>query len=446
MSNKTSENTIALQESFEKLTKAPKGRFANVKRDYTLDDVKKLSGSVTVEHSLARHTAEKMWTLLHSEDYVNTLGAMTGNQAMQQIRAGLKAIYLSGWQVAADANSAGGMYPDQSIYPANSGPELAKRINRTLLRADQIETLENNGGKPSTDWLAPIIADAEAGFGGALNAFEITRAYIEAGVAGVHFEDQLASEKKCGHMGGKVLIPVQQHITNMNAARLAADIAGVPTLIIARTDAESAKLITSDIDDRDKPYLSGERTSEGFYRLTDESAFDRCVSRGLAYAEYADLLWMETSTPDLDQAEQFAEAIRSKFPDQMLAYNCSPSFNWTANLSPDDIARFQREIGAMGYKFQFITLAGFHSLNYSMYELSRGYASRGMSAYSELQDAEFAAEAHGYTAHRHQREVGAGWFDAISVAVKGGESSTTALKDSTEEDQFHGDEMAGAAE
>lgn len=441
-----SENTISIQETFETLTNAPKGRFANVKRDYSIDDVKKLSGSIKVEQSLARHTAEKMWTLLHSEDYVNTLGAMTGNQAMQQIRAGLKAIYLSGWQVAADANSAGGMYPDQSIYPANSGPELAKRINRTLLRADQIETLENNGGKPATDWLAPIIADAEAGFGGALNAFEITRAYIEAGVAGVHFEDQLASEKKCGHMGGKVLIPVQQHITNMNAARLAADIAGVPTLIIARTDAESAKLITSDIDDRDKPFLSGERTSEGFYRLTDESAFERCVSRGLAYAEYADLLWMETSTPDLDQAAQFAEAIRAKFPDQMLAYNCSPSFNWTANLSPEDIARFQREIGAMGYKFQFITLAGFHSLNYSMYELSRGYAARGMSAYSELQDAEFAAEADGYTAHRHQREVGAGWFDAISVAVKGGESSTTALKDSTEEDQFHGDEMAGAAE
>lgn len=441
-----SENTISIQETFETLTNAPKGRFANVKRDYSIDDVKKLSGSIKVEQSLARHTAEKMWTLLHSEDYVNTLGAMTGNQAMQQIRAGLKAIYLSGWQVAADANSAGGMYPDQSIYPANSGPELAKRINRTLLRADQIETLENNGGKPATDWLAPIIADAEAGFGGALNAFEITRAYIEAGVAGVHFEDQLASEKKCGHMGGKVLIPVQQHITNMNAARLAADIAGVSTLIIARTDAESAKLITSDIDDRDKPFLSGERTSEGFYRLTDESAFERCVSRGLAYAEYADLLWMETSTPDLDQAAQFAEAIRAKFPDQMLAYNCSPSFNWTANLSPEDIARFQREIGAMGYKFQFITLAGFHSLNYSMYELSRGYAARGMSAYSELQDAEFAAEADGYTAHRHQREVGAGWFDAISVAVKGGESSTTALKDSTEEDQFHGDEMAGAAE
>ncbi len=421
---------------FETLTQAAPNRFANVKRDYTMDDVKKLSGSVKVEHSLARLAAEKMWNLLHTEDYVNTLGAMTGNQAMQQVRAGLKAIYLSGWQVAADSNTASGMYPDQSIYPANSGPELAKRINRTLLRADQIETLENNGNKPKIDWMAPIIADAEAGFGGALNAYEITRAYIEAGAAGVHFEDQLASEKKCGHMGGKVLIPVQQNITNLNAARLAADTARVPTLIVARTDAESAKLITSDIDERDHPFIDGERTAEGFYRLTNDSAFQRCVTRGLAYAEYADLLWMETSTPDLEQAKKFAEAIKKQFPEQMLAYNCSPSFNWSANLSPEDIARFQREIGAMGYKFQFITLAGFHSLNYSMFELARGYAARGMSAYSELQNAEFSAEANGYTAHRHQREVGAGWFDAISVAVKGGESSTTALTDSTEEDQF----------
>ena len=428
--------------NFEQLTNAPAGRFATVKRDYTMEDVKKLSGSVKIEHSIARHAAEKMWSLLHSEDYVNTLGAMTGNQAMQQVRAGLKAIYLSGWQVAADSNTAGGMYPDQSIYPAHSCPELARRINRTLLRADQIETLEAKGNKPAKDWMAPIIADAEAGFGGALNAFEITRNYIEAGVAGVHFEDQLASEKKCGHMGGKVLIPVQQHITNLNAARLAADVSGVPTLIVARTDAESAKLITSDVDERDHPYISGERTAEGFYRLTDDSAFDRCVTRGLAYAEYADLLWMETSTPDLDQAKKFAEAIRKDFPDQLLAYNCSPSFNWTANLSKEDIARFQREIGAMGYKFQFITLAGFHSLNYSMFELARGYADRGMTAYSELQDSEFAAEVNGYTAHRHQREVGAGWFDAISVAVKGGESATTALTDSTEEDQFTGDEAA----
>jgi isocitrate lyase len=425
--------------SFEKLTKAPAGRFANIKRDYTMEDVKKLSGSVNVEHSLAREASDKLWKILHTEDYINTLGALSGNQAMQQVRAGLKAIYLSGWQVAADANTAGGMYPDQSIYPANSGPELARRINRTLLRADQIETLENNGKKPQTDWMAPIVADAEAGFGGALNAFEITRAYIEAGAAGVHFEDQLASEKKCGHMGGKVLIPVQQHITNLNAARLAADTAGVATLIVARTDAESAKLITSDIDERDRPYITGERSSEGFYILSEGAGFERCVTRGLAYAEYADLLWMETSTPDLEQAKKFAEAIRSKYPDQLLAYNCSPSFNWTANLSKEDIARFQREIGAMGYKFQFITLAGFHALNFSMFELARGYSDRGMAAYSELQDAEFAAESKGYTAHRHQREVGAGWFDAISVAVKGGESSTTALTDSTEEDQFHDD-------
>ena len=386
---------------------------------------------------------EKMWTLLHSEDYVNTLGAMTGNQAMQQVRAGLKAIYLSGWQVA-DSNTAGSMYPDQSIYPANAGPELARRINNALRRADQIETLENEGGRPATDWMAPIIADAEAGFGGALNAFELTRAYIEAGVAGVHFEDQLASEKKCGHMGGKVLIPVQQHIGNLNAARLAADTAGVPTLVIARTDAESAKLITSDIDERDRPYLTGERTAEGFYRLGAGDPFQHCVDRGLAYAEYADLLWMETSRPDLEQARRFAEEIRKVFPEKMLAYNCSPSFNWSANLDADDIARFQRELGAMGYKFQFITLAGFHSLNHSMYQLSRGYVESGMTAYSELQDAEFAAETNGYTAHRHQREVGAGWFDAISVAVKGGASATTALTDSTEEDQFKEEDTAKA--
>ena len=430
--------------SFEKHLNTTAGRFAGIKRDYTLDQVKALSGSIHVEYSLARQTAEKMWTLLHSEDYVNTLGALTGNQAMQQVRAGLKAIYLSGWQVAADSNTAGSMYPDQSIYPANAGPELARRINNALRRADQIETMENEGGRPATDWMAPIIADAEAGFGGALNAFELTRAYIEAGVAGVHFEDQLASEKKCGHMGGKVLIPVQQHIGNLNAARLAADTAGVPTLVIARTDAESAKLITSDIDERDRPYLTGERTAEGFYRLGAGDPFQHCVDRGLAYAEYADLLWMETSRPDLEQARRFAEEIRKVFPDKMLAYNCSPSFNWSANLDADDIARFQRELGAMGYKFQFITLAGFHSLNHSMYQLSRGYVESGMTAYSELQDAEFAAETDGYTAHRHQREVGAGWFDAISVAVKGGASATTALTDSTEEDQFKEEDTAKA--
>ncbi|XDZ65550.1 isocitrate lyase [Alphaproteobacteria bacterium LSUCC0684] len=423
-----------MTQEFEIHTRAIKGRFAGVTRDYTLEDVVKLSGSVTPEHSLARLGADKLWKLLCEEDYVHTLGAMTANQAMQQVRAGLKAIYLSGWQVAADSNTAGSMYPDQSIYPANSGPDLARRINKALARADQIETLED--GQPSRNWFAPIVADCEAGFGGALNAFELTRAYIEAGAAGVHFEDQLASEKKCGHMGGKVLIPVQQAVTNLNAARLAADISAVSTIIMARTDAESARLITSDIDPRDKPFISSERTSEGFYVLNDEGAFDRCVARGLAFVPYADLLWMETSTPDLDQAEAFAAAIRAEFPDQMLAYNCSPSFNWSANLNPEDIARFQKEIGRMGYKFQFITLAGFHSLNYSMYDLADGYRDRGMAAYAELQNAEFDAEDRGYTAHRHQREVGAGWFDAISVAVKGGTSSTTALKDSTEDAQF----------
>ena len=421
--------------SFETHVKAAEGRFANKQRDYSMEDVVKLSGSVVPEHTLARRGADKLWHLLNTEDYVNTLGAMTGNQAMQQVRAGLKAIYLSGWQVAADSNTAGSMYPDQSIYPANSGPELARRINRTLTRADQIEVLEE--GKASCDWFAPIVADCEAGFGGALNAFELTKSYIEAGASGVHFEDQLASEKKCGHMGGKVLIPVQQAVTNLNAARLAADVSGVSTIIMARTDAESAKLITSDIDPRDKPFVTGERSSEGFYLLDPETAFERCVVRGLAFAPYADLLWMETSTPNLDQAEAFANEIKAKYPDQMLAYNCSPSFNWSANLSADDIARFQREIGKMGYKFQFITLAGFHSLNYGMYELARGYKDSGMAAYTELQNAEFAAEENGYTAHRHQREVGAGWFDAISVAVKGGQSSTTALNDSTEEQQFH---------
>jgi len=433
-----------MSDTFEKINNTNTSRFKNKKRDYSVEDVKKLSGSVKIEHTLAHRGSEKLWSLLHSEDYVNTLGAMTGNQAMQQIRAGLKAIYLSGWQIAADNNLAGGMYPDQSIYPANSGPELVKKINRTLARADEIEVLES--GKPERDWFAPIIADAEAGFGGVLNAFEITRGYIEAGASGVHFEDQLAAEKKCGHMGGKVLIPVKQHIANLNAARLAADVSGVPTLIIARTDAESAKLITSDVDERDHPYLTGERTAEGFYTLTQESSFDRCVTRGLAYSEYADLIWMETSTPNLDQAKRFAEAIRGKYPDQLLAYNCSPSFNWTANLSKDDIARFQRELGAMGYKFQFITLAGFHTLNYSMFELAHGYKKRGMTAYSEVQDAEFAAEDIGYTAHRHQREVGAGWFDAISMAVKGGSSATTALSGSTEEDQFHGKKVSDAAE
>ena len=426
-------NLTPQQQAFETHSRAASGRFANTERDYSMEDVARLSGSMNFDYTLARHGADKLWHLLHTEDYVPSLGAMTGNQAMQMVRAGLKAIYLSGWQVAADSNTAGGMYPDQSLYPANSGPELARRINRTLQRADQIQTLEGEG---NIDWFAPIVADAEAGFGGSLNAFELTRNYIEAGVAGVHFEDQLASEKKCGHMGGKVLIPVRQAVANLNAARLAADISGVSTIIMARTDAESAKLITSDIDERDQPFISGDRTEEGFFKLRDEDSFDRCVVRGLAFAPYADLLWMETSTPNLDQAEAFATAIQAEYPDQMLAYNCSPSFNWSANLSEDDIARFQREISKMGYKFQFITLAGFHSLNYAIYELSRGYRDSGMTAYSALQNAEFAAEENGYTAHRHQREVGAGWFDAVSMAVSAGTSSTTALDDSTEEAQF----------
>jgi isocitrate lyase len=426
--------TQQMTNSFETRTEARPDRFKNVARDYTLQDVERLSGSLRVEHTLAKRGAERLWNLLHEEPFVNTLGAMTGNQAMQQVRAGLKAIYLSGWQVAADANGAGAMYPDQSLYPANSGPELVRRINNTLTRADQIEHME--GKKTVEDWFAPIVADCEAGFGGVLNAFELTKAFIEAGAAGVHFEDQLASEKKCGHMGGKVLVPMQQHIANLNAARMAADVMGTPTLVICRTDAESAKLITSDVDPRDHPFLTGERTAEGFHRLKDGTEFERCVARGLAFAPYSDLLWMETLTPNLEQARTFAEAIRRDFPDQMLAYNCSPSFNWAANLDKDDIARFQREIGAMGYKFQFVTLAGFHSLNHGMFELARGYKDRGMAAYSELQNAEFASEADGYTATRHQREVGTGYFDAVSVAIKGGASSTTALSGSTEEAQF----------
>jgi len=405
----------------------------NKQRDYSPEEVRRLSGSVRIEHSLARRGAERLRELLVSEPYVNTLGAMTGNQAMQQAKAGLQAVYLSGWQVAADANLAGSMYPDQSLYPANSGPDLVRRINNALLRADQIQHMEGSG---DIDFLLPIVADGEAGFGDALNAFELTKAFIEAGAAGVHFEDQLASEKKCGHMGGKVLVPTQQHIGTLNAARLAADVAGVPTLVICRTDAESAKLITSDVDERDRPFLTGERTAEGFHRLRDDEGMARCVARAKAYAPYSDLIWMETSTPNLDQAREFADAVHKDFPDQMLAYNCSPSFNWSANLDKADIARFQRELGAMGYKFQFITLAGFHSLNHSMFQLAKGYRERGMTAYSELQDAEFAAEAMGYTATKHQREVGTGYFDAVATAIKGGASSTTALTGSTEEAQF----------
>ncbi len=430
-----------MTETIEQLVSAPEGRFDDIQRDYSVEDVKNLQGSVQIEHTLARRGAEKLWRLLQTEDYVPTLGAMTGNQAMQQVRAGLKAIYLSGWQVAADSNNAGAMYPDQSLYPADSGPALAKRINKTLQRADQIQTMEGEG---DIDWFAPIVADAEAGFGGVLNAFEIMKAYIEAGTAGVHFEDQLASEKKCGHMGGKVLIPTQQHIANLKSARLAADIMGVSTIIMARTDADSAKLLTSDIDPRDHDFITGERTAEGFYRHKEDEGegMRRSIARGLAYAPYSDLLWMETSTPDLEQAKTFAEAIRGEFPNQLLSYNCSPSFNWAANLDRDDIARFQREIAAMGYKYQFVTLAGFHSLNHSMFELAQGYRDRGMAAYSELQNAEFSSEATGYSATRHQREVGTGYFDLVNQTIMGGTSSTTALTGSTESEQF----LAGGGE
>jgi isocitrate lyase len=412
---------------------APKGRFDGIERPYTAADVERLRGSVQIAHTLATRGANRLWELLKTEPYVNSLGAMSGNQAMQQVRAGLKAIYLSGWQVAADANTAGAMYPDQSLYPANAGPELARRINRALQRADQIEHSE---GGVKRDWFAPIVADAEAGFGGPLNCFEIMKAYIEAGAAGVHYEDQLASEKKCGHLGGKVLIPTQAHIRNLDAARLAADVMGVPTVICARTDAESAMLMTSDIDERDHAFLTGERTPEGFFRLKPGTGVDHCIKRGLAFASHADLLWWETSHPNLDDARRFAEAIKKEHPEKMLAYNCSPSFNWEKNLDKDTIAKFQREIGAMGYKFQFVTLAGFHSLNHGMYELARGYKDRGMAAYSELQQAEFASEANGYTATRHQREVGTGYFDEVAQAISGGQSSTTALGESTEAAQF----------
>lgn len=398
------------------------------------DAVKKLRGSFHIEHTLAKLGAERLWNLLQERPYVHTLGALTGNQAMQMVRGGLEAIYLSGWQCAADANLAGEMYPDQSLYPANSVPSLVRRLNQTLLRADQIEVAES--GKASRYWLAPIVADAEAGFGGPLNAYELMKTMIEAGAAGVHFEDQLASEKKCGHMGGKVLVPTQNFITTLKAARLAADICGVPTVLIARTDAESAKLITSDSDDRDKPYLTGKRTEEGFFYFEEGRELERCVARGLAYAPYADLLWMETSTPDLEQAKAFAEGIHKDFPGKMLAYNCSPSFNWKKNLDEETIEKFQRELGAMGYKFQFVTLAGFHSLNYGMFELAQGYKKRGMATYSELQQLEFAAEQQGYTATKHQREVGTGYFDEVRNAINGSEAATTALKDSTEEKQF----------
>jgi isocitrate lyase len=433
------------------LTRAWAGdpRWLGVTRSYTAHDVVKLRGSVQEQHTLAERGARRLWELLHDEEYINALGAMTGGQAVQQVRAGLKAIYLSGWQVAADANLSGHTYPDQSLYPANSVPAVVRRINNALLRADQIDTAaaystgawssgrrgEPGGkqGKHDRDWLAPIVADAEAGFGGPLNAFELMKAMIAAGAAGVHWEDQLASEKKCGHLGGKVLIPTQQHIRTLNAARLAADVAGVPSLIIARTDALAADLLTTDVDERDKPFLTGERTAEGFFRV--RSGPEAAIARGVAYADYADLIWCETGKPDLEFARSFAEAVHKVHPDKMLAYNCSPSFNWKRNLDDATIARFQKELGAMGYKFQFVTLAGFHALNHSMFELSQGYATEGMSAYVRLQEAEFAAEANGYTATKHQAEVGTGYFDAVSTALNP-ESSTTALSGSTEAEQF----------
>ena len=406
-------------------------RWAGITRNYTAADVVRLRGTVHVEHSIARLGAEKLWGYLQKEDFVNALGALTGNQAMQQVKAGLKAIYLSGWQVAADANLAGQMYPDQSLYPADSVPAVVKRINNTLLRADQLNHAE---GDNSVDYLQPIVADAEAGFGGVLNAFELMKAMIEAGAAGVHFEDQLASVKKCGHMGGKVLVPTREAVEKLNAARLAADVLGVPTLLVARTDAEAADLLTSDIDDNDKPFVRGERTVEGFYKTAN--GLDQAISRGLAYAPYADLVWCETGKPDLEFARKFAEAIHAKFPGKLLAYNCSPSFNWKKNLDDATIAKFQTEIAKYGYKFQFITLAGFHALNYSMFNLAHGYARRQMSAFVELQEAEFAAADRGFTAVKHQREVGTGYFDAVTQTIQAGQSSTTALKGSTEEEQF----------
>ena len=410
-------------------------RWAGTQRTYSAEDVIRLRGSVQEEHTLAKLGAERLWSLLQDEDYVNALGALTGNQAVQQVRAGLKAIYLSGWQVAADANLAAQTYPDQSLYPANSVPQVVRRINNALIRADQITFSESADGDTGSApyWMAPIVADAEAGFGGVLNAYELMKGMIAAGAAGVHWEDQLASEKKCGHLGGKVLIPTGQHIKTLNAARLAADVCGVPSLVVARTDAHAASLITSDVDERDREFTTGERTAEGFFRT--RKGMDPCIARGLAYAPYSDLLWMETSTPDLEEARQFAEAIKAVYPDQMLSYNCSPSFNWRRHLDDATIAKFQRELGAMGYKFQFITLAGFHALNYSMFELATGYAAEGMTAYVQLQEKEFAAEAEGYTATRHQREVGTGYFDLVASAITP-DSSTVALAGSTESEQF----------
>ncbi|MCO0597190.1 isocitrate lyase [Peribacillus butanolivorans] len=422
----TNERAQQLQQSWEN-----DARWTGIKRPYSAEEVIKLRGSIDIEQTLARRGSEKLWNLLNTEDFINALGALTGNQAMQQVKAGLKAIYLSGWQVAADANIAGQMYPDQSLYPANSVPQVVKRINQTLQRADQISFAE---GKDDIDWFAPIVADAEAGFGGALNVFELMKGMIEAGAAGVHFEDQLSSEKKCGHLGGKVLLPTQTAVRNLVSARLAADVMGTPTILIARTDADAADLITDDIDPADAPFITGERTPEGFYRTN--AGLDQAIARGLAYAPYADLIWCETSEPNLADARRFAEAIHAEFPGKLLAYNCSPSFNWKAKLSDEEIASYQVELGKLGYKFQFVTLAGFHSLNHSMFNLALGYKDRGMAAYSELQQAEFGSEIDGYTATRHQREVGTGYFDEVAQVVSGGTSSTTALAGSTEAEQF----------
>ncbi|MGQ0613903.1 MAG: isocitrate lyase [Planctomycetaceae bacterium] len=410
-------------------TTAP--RWKAVRRSHGAADVVRLRGSLVVEHTLARRGAERLWDLFHEQPYVAALGALTGNQAVQMARAGLKAVYLSGWQVAADANLSGQTYPDQSLYPANSVPAVVKRINQAFQRADQIQTAE---GGTNLDWFLPIVADAEAGFGGPLNAFELMKSMIEAGAAAVHFEDQLASEKKCGHLGGKVLVPTAQFIRTLAAARLAADVCDVPTIVVARTDAHSAKLLTSDVDERDRPFLTGERTPEGFFRVRD--GLEPAIARGLAYAPYADVVWCETSTPDLEEAREFAEAIHARFPGKLLAYNCSPSFNWKRHLDDATIEKFQRELGAMGYRFQFITLAGFHSLNHSMFELARAYAAEGMPAYVRLQEREFAGEAFGYTATRHQREVGTGYFDDVLKALTGGSAATAALEGSTEQAQF----------
>ncbi|PIC70933.1 isocitrate lyase [Sporosarcina sp. P16b] len=422
------------QEQITQLEKswAEDSRWKGIKRNYTAEDVVKLRGSLLIQNTLAEKGAARLWKSLHEEDFINALGALTGNQAVQQVKAGLQAIYLSGWQVAADANLAGQMYPDQSLYPANSVPAVVKRINQALQRADQIDHAE--GREDGFDWFAPIVADMEAGFGGPLNVFELMKGMIEAGAAGVHLEDQLASEKKCGHLGGKVLLPTQNAVRNLTAARLAADVLGVDTVIIARTDADAADMVTSDIDPIDAPFITGERTNEGFFKTTP--GIKQAIARGLAYAEYADLVWCETSHPSLEEAQEFADAIHAKFPEKMLAYNCSPSFNWKANLDQETIAKYQVELGKMGYKFQFVTLAGFHSLNHSMFELAHGYKTRGMAAYSELQQAEFENESKGYTATRHQREVGTGYFDEVTQVISEGQSSTTAMSGSTETAQF----------